>query len=522
MNYTINYCREYADKLDIICCSQDYVNTKVKMNWKCKTCDYEWEASFSSILSYKKSGCPRCKKVRINDNDLHEMAHFYGGEYLGTHYKNSLEKIPWKCANGHFFYATWESVRSGHWCTECSSGMGERITRGIMKRIFNADFEKTRNIKTDIATKPLELDGFSEDLMIAFEYQGLQHEKYVSYFHQSLEEYETRKKYDKEKIEKCKEKNIKLVIIPDFIHYDNLDRMIDIVETSIKQAGIEIPQYEKPITIGEILISDYHELSELCIKQEGKLITDAFLGWDQKHEYECKEGHRWKATAYSIKSGSWCRKCQMKAMGLRTRKYTIEDARKLAKEKNGECLSTLTSITNNEDLKWYCNIHNKTWEAPISRIIQGGWCPICGREKSDKNRRAYTIEDLISIAKERGGNCLSKEYTRADVKYRWICKKSHEWEATFNDIKGSKKHAPTWCPYCARKAKKSIEDMQKLAAEHNGECLSTEYRGAFVHLQWKCAYGHIFSAQPTNVQQGKWCKDCKGKRIWETRRMNKR
>ena len=31
-------------------------------------------------------------------------------------YKNKLE---WKCANGHKWWATPKSVRKGHWCSEC-------------------------------------------------------------------------------------------------------------------------------------------------------------------------------------------------------------------------------------------------------------------------------------------------------------------------------------------------------------------------------------------------------------------
>ena len=312
-----------------------------------------------------------------------------------------------------------------------------------------------------------------------------------------------------------------MIEVPEFADYSDLTGIIKTVEDSIHQAGVTLPEYEKPKTHGEILHSDFSELKEICKAKGGRVITDAFLGWNEKHEFECGEGHRWTTTAESIKQGTWCRECSMKAMGLKQRKYSLEDAIKLAEEKNGKCLSTAESFTNSDNLTWYCNIHKKSWEAPISRIMSGGWCPACGREKCDEERKKYTIKDLQDLAAERGGKCLSSVCNRADDKYEWECTKGHKWFATFNDIKGSPNSKPTWCPYCAKKAKHTIEDMRKWAAVHGGECLSSEYVNAKTKLLWRCSCGYEFWAMPTNVQRGKWCRKCSGKKAAETRRKNK-
>ena len=298
--------------------------------------------------------------------------------------------------------------------------------------------------------------------------------------------------------------------------------VIKTIEESIKQARVPLPEYEKPKTHGEIIHSEFTELREICERKGGKIISDAFLGWDRRHEFECKEGHRWITTADSIKRGSWCRKCSSKEMGKRQRKYSLKDAIRLAEERNGKCLSTMESFTNNDNLTWYCNVHKTSWEAPISRIVSGGWCPTCGREKCDKERRKYTVKDLQDLAAARGGECLSKVCNCADDKYEWKCGKGHTWFASFNDIKGSPKHKPTWCPHCAKKAKHTVEEMREWAAAHGGECLSNKYVNAKTNLLWRCSCGYEFWAMPTNVQRGKWCPACKGKRIWETRRKNKK
>ncbi len=50
--------------------------------------------------------------------------------------------------------------------------------------------------------------------------------------------------------------------------------------------------------------------------------------------------------------------------------------------------------------------------------------------------------------------------------------------------------------------------MHIWAAEklNGGQCLSDEYQGAKVHLNWKCGIcGNIWSATPDNIHRGKGC-----------------
>lgn len=55
-----------------------------------------------------------------------------------------------------------------------------------------------------------------------------------------------------------------------------------------------------------------------------------------------------------------------------------------------------------------------------------------------------SIDDMRKIAKERGGECLSRKYINIKTKIKWRCKEGHEWEATPNNIKNNH----SWCPYC--------------------------------------------------------------------------
>ena len=68
----------------------------------------------------------------------------------------------------------------------------------------------------------------------------------------------------------------------------------------------------------------------------------------------------------------------------------------------------------------------------------------------------------------------------------------------------------TWCPHCARNVQLSIEDMHEIAKNRGGKCLSETYVTARTKLLWECAEGHQWEALPDSVKRGTWCRKCKG------------
>lgn len=68
-----------------------------------------------------------------------------------------------------------------------------------------------RNPKTN---RPLELDGFCPNLMMAVEYNGIQHYEWPNFFHKTKEEFDALQYRDQKKVEICIEKNICLLVIP--------------------------------------------------------------------------------------------------------------------------------------------------------------------------------------------------------------------------------------------------------------------------------------------------------------------
>lgn len=132
--------------------------------------------------------------------------------------------------------------------------------------------------------------------------------------------------------------------------------------------------------------------------------------------------------------------------------------------------------------------------------------------------RKDSIDNMHTIAKERGGRCLSVEYVDQRTPLRWQCAEGHTWEATPSMVKGSRNKPGTWCRICrvraaAIKRMYTLEDMQRLAEDHGGTFTSTEYLGGRVKHRWRCLEypAHPeFGMIPNAVQQGQWCPKCGG------------
>lgn len=66
----------------------------------------------------------------------------------------------------------------------------------------------------------------------------------------------------------------------------------------------------------------------------------------------------------------------------------------------------------------------------------------------------------------------------------------------------------SWCPQCAGNQPLGLEAMYKLALDRGGRCLSVEYFNVKTKMLWQCRSGHIFKSTADNINQGRWCPQC--------------
>jgi hypothetical protein len=104
----------------------------------------------------------------------------------------------------------------------------ERRCREIFEDITGEEFKSIRPhwLKNPKTNKNLELDGYAERIKTAFEYDGNQHSQFNPHYHKDIEDFNYQVKKDIFKDKKCKELGIKLIRIPSFVIFDDLERYI--------------------------------------------------------------------------------------------------------------------------------------------------------------------------------------------------------------------------------------------------------------------------------------------------------
>jgi hypothetical protein len=231
------------------------------------------------------------------------------------------------------------------------------------------------------------------------------------------------------------------------------------------------------------------EMRRIALSRGGKCLSTAYQSIASKLQWECSEGHTWFSAPSSVKDGHWCPECSGNV------RLTIQDMHRLAQEQGGKCLSN-TYLNNRTHLRWEC-IQGHQWTATPNHVREGKWCPKCG------GTAKLTIQEMRRLAESRGGKCLTEVYAGNKASLLWECREGHRWKANANHIKKGE-----WCPVCAGHSKPSMDEIQYLAKERGGKCLSQNYRNSRTLLEWECAEGHQWRAAWSNIQGGQWCPTC--------------
>ena len=222
---TIKECQEHAKNKGGECLSDEYKNCETKLKWRCHK-NHEWEAMFSHI----KTGCwcPSCAyknnadKHRLTIGECQEVARSKSGECLSEEYKHSKDKMKWRCHKNHEWEATFDHIKRGSWCPRCSALRSEKLACDILEDETNYKWIKIRPDWLE----HLELDGYCEELNLAFEYQGQQHYRYEPYFHRNgIEDFHIQQEHDERKLRITMERGIKIIFIPYHFNYKNPDEM---------------------------------------------------------------------------------------------------------------------------------------------------------------------------------------------------------------------------------------------------------------------------------------------------------
>lgn len=110
---------------------------------------------------------------------------------------------------------------------------GELECRRVLEKIFGKPFPKAR---PDFLRNPvtsgeqgdnnLELDCYNSELQLAVEYNGVQHYRYVPFFHRNKDAFQNQKYRDHMKREVCKRNGITLIEVPYTVKTPDIEKFL--------------------------------------------------------------------------------------------------------------------------------------------------------------------------------------------------------------------------------------------------------------------------------------------------------
>ena len=242
-NNNLDLCKEIALLRQGKCLSTKFKNILEPMEWECKK-GHKWITNFNCI---KNNGtwCIICAgKNKHTLEFCKEIAISKEGKCLSSKYINVDDKtMEWECKEGHIWNTSFHCVYSSNsWCPYCSINKSEKLCRKIFEEETGLKWTSVRPdfLKNNKTGCNLELDGYCEDLLLAFEYQGIQHYEYVSFFHETEKNFEEQKERDILKIKLCRENGIDVVIIPYTLNYKNEDELKYFIKQQLKIYNINL------------------------------------------------------------------------------------------------------------------------------------------------------------------------------------------------------------------------------------------------------------------------------------------
>lgn len=430
--HTIDEIHKLAELKGGKCLSNEYINTSTKLKFECSK-KHIFNLRAGNLI--QGQWCRTCGNFESSIKRLTPFEYIKqtiterGFTLLSSEYKGKKFPLEIKCPLNHICNMTFESFRkSVTGCSICSKSrhVSENVCRIHFETIFKEKFPtiKPKWLRSNLGN-PMELDGYSKKLGIAFEYQGRQHyEDGRGFFSKNNQTLEKRIENDKQKVVLCKDNNVKLFVIKYDIPYEKISEEIKL---QAKKFGLDISNYDFNLQVDlteASVLSKFNEVQELAKLKELECLSDYYLNGNTTLKFKCKNNHVFEMKASRLRDkrikNNFCTQCLKGKPGFNV-KYSIEDIKKLAENRNGLFLSDKYDGVNIK-YKWQCE-KGHIWDARAAWILQNKWCRICNSEilKSPKQilaKEMYEQGINISLIAEEL-NVSSTNIGSWAKKYKW-------------------------------------------------------------------------------------------------------
>lgn len=114
---------------------------------------------------------------------------------------------------------------------------GEAIVRTCLENLYSKQFPNVRlnEIINPNTNKKLEIDCYNAELRIGVEYHGINHYKFIPFFHKTLEAFKESQMRDEFKELMCSKLGITLIIVPYNTHHD---KICEYIKTELKKRNL--------------------------------------------------------------------------------------------------------------------------------------------------------------------------------------------------------------------------------------------------------------------------------------------
>jgi len=436
------------------------VGTHKKLDWKCITCDHEWDASAKSRSSIQGNGCPACAGHLHSDgrNSMFNTHPELAKEYLGDSNlikAGTNKKLDWKCITcDHSWIAQGCSRVDGSGCAPCNRGDLHSDGRNSMANIYPKLAEEYQG---------------DANLIIAGTNKKLDW-KCITCKH----------KWNSRGNERATGNGCPSCANRVINNFDNRNSMINTHPELAKE-------YQGDANL--IIAGTHKKLDWKCITCE----------------------HEWPTKGCDRIQGRGCPSCANQSRNSVDARNSMANTHpKLSKEYQGD--ANLIIAGTNKKLDWKCRTCEHEWISPGSSRVQGTGCPACSGRVVHIDGRNSMFNTHPQLAKEYQGDAnliIAGTHKKLD----WKCITcDHGWKTKGNDRANG---WSTGCPSCANRVINNFDRRNSMANTHPK--LAKEYQGdanlimagTGKRLDWKCeTCEHVWTTAGSHRVGGKGCSPC--------------